>query len=57
MSETQGYLFDTNIVLAAAACVTGLKLLSMDGTAFLPLRGTEWAEVVVLDPKTGIIVP
>jgi hypothetical protein len=29
----------------------------MDGKAFLPLRGTAWVDVVVLDPKTGIKVP
>lgn len=46
-----------DVWIAAAAHVTGLKLLSMDGNAFLPLRGTAWVDVVVLDPKTGIIVP
>ena len=30
-----------------------LQLLSMDGSAFLPLeRQTAWVDVVVLDPKT-----
>jgi predicted nucleic acid-binding protein len=43
--------------IAATSHVIGLKLLSTDGTAFLPLRGTPWLEVVVLDPKTGIEVP
>ncbi len=46
-----------DVWIAATAHVTGLKLLSMDGNAFLPLRGTEWVDVVVLDPKTGIAVP
>ena len=46
-----------DVWIAAAAHVTSLKLLSMDGSAFLPLRGTTWVDVVVLDPKTGIIVP
>ncbi len=46
-----------DVWIAAAAHVTGLQLLSMDGNGFLPLRGTAWLDVVVLDPKTGIIVP
>jgi predicted nucleic acid-binding protein len=46
-----------DVWIAAVAHITGLKLLSMDGNAFLPLRGTAWVDVVVLDPKTGIIVP
>ena len=46
-----------DVWIAAVAQVTGLRLLSMDGNAFLPLRGTAWVDVVVLDPKTGIIVP
>ena len=46
-----------DVWIAATAHVAGLKLLSTDNTAFLPLRGTPWVEVVVLDPKTGIIVP
>ena len=46
-----------DVWIAAVAHVTGLQLLSMDGNAFLPLRGTAWVNVVVLDPKTGIIVP
>ena len=40
-----------------AAHVAGLQVLSTDGAAFLPLRGTPWVDVVVLDPKTGVIVP
>lgn len=43
--------------IAATAHVAGLKLLSTDNAAFLPLRGTPWLDVIVLDPKTGIIVP
>ena len=46
-----------DVWIAAVAHVTGLQLLSMDGSAFLPLRGTAWVDVVVLDPKTGIIAP
>ena len=46
-----------DVWIAAAAHVTGLQLLSMDGSAFLPLRETTWVDVVVLDPKTGIIAP
>ena len=52
-----------DVWIAAAAHVSGLKLLSTDVNAFLPqhaflpLRGTAWVNVVVLDPKTGIIVP
>lgn len=46
-----------DVWIAAASHVTGLKLLSTDGKAFLPLRGTPWVDVVVLDPKTGIVVP
>ena len=44
-----------DIWIAASAHVTGLKLLSTDRNAFLPLRGTPWVDVVVLDPMTGII--
>lgn len=46
-----------DVWIAATAHVAGLKLLSTDNAAFLPLRGTTWVDVVVLDPKTGIIVP
>jgi predicted nucleic acid-binding protein len=46
-----------DVWIAAVACVTGLKLLSTDGTAFLPLRNTPWLDVVVLDPRTGLIAP
>ena len=46
-----------DVWIAAVAHVAGLKLISTDVAAFLPLRGTAWVDVVVLDPKTGIIVP
>lgn len=46
-----------DVWIAAAAHVAGLQVLSTDGAAFLPLRGTPWVDVVVLDPKTGVIVP
>ena len=46
-----------DVWIAATAYVTGLRLLSADGKAFLPLRGTSWVEVTVVDPKTGIIIP
>ena len=46
-----------DIWIAAAAHVARLQLLSTDGAAFLPLRATIWVDVVVLDPKTGVIVP
>jgi hypothetical protein len=41
----------------ATAHVAGLRLLSADGMAFLPLRATPWVDVIVVEPKTGIIVP
>ncbi|MGA7905052.1 MAG: type II toxin-antitoxin system VapC family toxin [Terrimicrobiaceae bacterium] len=46
-----------DVWIAATAYVTGLRLLSADRKAFLPLRGTSWVEVTVVDPKTGIIIP
>ncbi len=46
-----------DVWISAVAHVAGLKLISTDVAAFLPLRGTPWVDVVVLDPKTGIIVP
>ena len=46
-----------DVWIASVAHVTGLKLISTDGAAFLPLRGTPWVDVVVLDSKTGVIVP
>src|SRR6266850_2489523 len=36
-----------DIWIAATAHVAGLKLLSTDSAAFLPLRGTPWVDVVV----------
>lgn len=57
-SEGLAIQHDHNDVwIAATAQVAGLKLLTTDGAAFLPLRGTAWLHVSVLDPKTGIIVP
>lgn len=46
-----------DVWIAAAAHVTGLRLLSSDGKAFLPLRGTPWVDVTVVDSKTGLILP
>lgn len=59
-SRSQGLAIQhdhNDVWIAATAQVAGLKLLTTDGTAFLPLRGSEWLHVEVLDPKTGIIVP
>lgn len=39
--------------IAAASHTSGLTLLTTDQAAFLPLRGTNWVDVVVLDPRTG----
>jgi predicted nucleic acid-binding protein len=46
-----------DIWIAAASNITGLRLLSTDRAAFLPLRGTGWVDVVVLDVTTGLPVP
>lgn len=46
-----------DVWIAATAHVTGLRLLSADGKAFLPFRGTPWVDVIVVDAKTGLIVP
>jgi predicted nucleic acid-binding protein len=46
-----------DVWIAATASVGGFQLLSSDGKAFLPLRGTPWVNVIVLDPKRGMIVP
>ena len=46
-----------DVWIAATAHVAGLKLLSTDRKAFLPLRGTRWVDVEVLDPNTGVVVP
>jgi tRNA(fMet)-specific endonuclease VapC len=46
-----------DVWIAATAHVTGLRLLSTDGKAFLPLRGTPWVDLTLVDSKTGIIVP
>jgi len=42
-----------DIWIAARAHVAGLQLLSTDGSAFLPLRGSAWLDVIVLDPRSG----
>jgi len=60
LSRSQGLAIQhdhNDVWIAATAQVAGLKLLTTDGAAFLPLRGTAWLHVSVLDPKTGIIVP
>ena len=46
-----------DVWIAATAHVAGLKLLSTDNSAFLPLRGTKWVDVAVLNPNTGMVVP
>ena len=46
-----------DVWIAATAQVAGLKLLTTGMAAFLPLRGTTWLQVEVLDPKTGVIAP
>jgi predicted nucleic acid-binding protein len=44
-----------DVWIASTASVSGLTLLSMDASAFLPLRGTDWLNVIVLDSKTGAV--
>jgi predicted nucleic acid-binding protein len=46
-----------DVWIAATAHVAGLRLLSTDAAAFLPLRGTDWVDVIVLDPRTGVVLP
>ncbi|OLC50659.1 MAG: hypothetical protein AUH43_04445 [Acidobacteria bacterium 13_1_40CM_65_14] len=46
-----------DVWIGAAAHVSGLTLLSTDRAAFLPLRGTSWIDVVLLDSRTGLVVP
>lgn len=46
-----------DVWIAATAHVAGFSLLSTDKAAFLPLRGTPWVTVRVLDPHTGIEMP
>jgi hypothetical protein len=46
-----------DIWIPAASHVAGLRLLSTDQKAFLPLRGTGWVDVIVLDPATGLSLP
>lgn len=42
-----------DVWIAATSSVAGFTLLSTDRTAFLPLRGTPWLSVRMLDPKSG----
>jgi predicted nucleic acid-binding protein len=46
-----------DVWIAATAKVAGLRLISSDGAAFLPLRGTGWVDVDVIDAKTGALAP
>lgn len=46
-----------DVWIAATAHVAGLKLMSTDVAGFRPLHGTPWVDVVLIDPKTGIIIP
>jgi predicted nucleic acid-binding protein len=46
-----------DIWIAAASHVSGLQLLSTDQAAFLPLRGSTWVDVQVLDPRTAFPLP
>jgi predicted nucleic acid-binding protein len=43
--------------IAAATQVSGTTLLTLDKTAFLPLRGTPHLDVIVLDAATGWPIP
>ena len=45
-----------DVWIAAATHVSGLTLLSTDGAAFLPLCNTPWLDVVLIDPKTGLVL-
>lgn len=46
-----------DVWIAATANVAGLRLISSDAAAFVPLRGTGWVDVDVVDAKTGVLVP
>lgn len=46
-----------DVWIAATANVAGLRLISSDAAAFVPLRGTGWVDVDVIDAKTGALVP
>jgi predicted nucleic acid-binding protein len=46
-----------DVWIAATAKVAGLRLISSDAAAFLPLRGTGWLDVDVIDAKTGTLAP
>lgn len=43
--------------IGATAKVAGLRLISSDTAAFLPLRGTPWLDVDLINPKTGQLLP
>lgn len=45
-----------DVWIAATAKVAGLRLISSDAAAFLPLRGTGWVDVDVIDAKTGALI-
>ena len=46
-----------DVWIAATAHVAGFTLISTDAGAFLPLRGTTWLDVVIVDARSGIVVP
>ena len=46
-----------DIWIAAVAGLSRLTLLSTDRAAFRPLRGTSWLDVIVLDARTGAVLP
>jgi predicted nucleic acid-binding protein len=46
-----------DVWIAATSHVAGTTLLSTDGAAFRVCRGTSWLDVILLDPRTGMIVP
>ncbi len=46
-----------DVWIAATAKIAGLRLLSTDSKAYLPLRGSDWLEVDVLDATTGELIP
>lgn len=46
-----------DVWIAATAKVAGLRLISSDAAAFVPLRGTGWVDVEVIDAKTGNRIP
>jgi predicted nucleic acid-binding protein len=46
-----------DVWIAATAHVAGLRLISSDVAAFLPLRGTDWLDVNLIDAKSGLLLP